>query len=381
MKLKNMLKENPDKLKYKGKPVRFDDLPAYPFGIYKTKMYVGNDSDYHNDLVADNGDYLNRRKFGISGRIWTKKKLISFWEFPPKNQMKKVITDIEKAFKEQVGKSVKIWGNKYQVEILRTKGDAYDPHDKEWKTTDTRFIPLEDYGGSGEQKGKGTAHAESPLLKKQKEVPAGMGSRKKVKGALPGETPAATRDRLRKGLGDGVIKLKDLIKELAQKNKWIPLTGKELEKYKQDVFDLIQTAYKGIGHPNFTKPSDISDKDAQIFRAIDLDDEPDPEAVRVWKKRPAGKKLVAIGHDGSGKAKSSVVNYTSKLLNKKGYYVEVSGRMYDILKSKGTHVIADEEIVRKVLRGKKINWVGDGWYERDIGGQKRKKIMMGYPKV
>jgi len=38
-----------------------------------------------------------------------------------------------------------------------------------------------------------------------------MGSRKKVRGAKKGELPAAARDRLRKGMGDGIIKLGDLI--------------------------------------------------------------------------------------------------------------------------------------------------------------------------
>ena len=70
-----------------------------------------------------------------------------------------------------------------------------------------------------------------------------------------------------------------------------------------------------------------------------------------------------------------------QLLKKKGYYVEVSGRMYDILKAKGAHVVADEDTVKKVLQGKKIKWIGDGWYERDIKGTRKKKVMMGHPKV
>ena len=95
------------------------------------------------------------------------------------------------------------------------------------------------------------------------------------------------------------IRLTELV-ELSKKNKWIPIKGKELKQYQQDIFDLIQTAYKSIGgHPKFTSPSDISPQDAQFFRAIDLDDKPDPEAVDVLKKKPAGNKLVAMGHDGA----------------------------------------------------------------------------------
>jgi len=60
----------------------------------------------------------------------------------------------------------------------------------------------------------GKPHVVSPTLKKKKNVPTGLGSKKKVRGARKGETSAAARHRLRKGLGDGVIKLKDLIKEI-----------------------------------------------------------------------------------------------------------------------------------------------------------------------
>ena len=41
-----------------------------------------------------------------------------------------------------------------------------------------------------------------------------------------------------------------------------------------------------------------------------------------------------------------------------GYYVEVSGKIKDIFKAKGVEPINDEELVRKVLKGKEIEWLG-----------------------
>ena len=35
----------------------------------------------------------------------------------------------------------------------------------------------------------------------------------------------------------------------------------------------------------------------------------------------------------------------------------------------------------KILKGKDIEWHGDGWYTRKIGGKAHKKIMLGRPKV
>jgi hypothetical protein len=48
--------------------------------------------------------------------------------------------------------------------------------------------------------------------------------------------------------------------------------------------------------------------------------------------------------------------------------------------SAGVPIVDDEEVVRNVLAGKKINWLGDGWYERAVGGKKFKKRMFGKPK-
>lgn len=164
------------------------------------------------------------------------------------------------------------------------------------------------------------------------------------------------------------------------KDQWKKASGKLLEKYKQEILNLIKTAYSEIGgHPNYTSTSDTSTSDAQVWELIDLDDEPGPDAVGVAKQH--GKKLVGIGHDGTKPAKSAAVKHEVSLLKKSGYYIEVSGRMYDILKSSGIKVVDDEETVRSILKGKNIKWQGDGWYTRDIGGDSHTKIMMGKPKA
>ena len=65
----------------------------------------------------------------------------------------------------------------------------------------------------------------------------------------------------------------------------------------------------------------------------------------------------------------------------KGHYIEVSGKIYDILKAKGVPVVDDEETVRGALKGKEIKWHGDGSYDRIIGGEKHRKVMMGKPNI
>jgi len=69
------------------------------------------------------------------------------------------------------------------------------------------------------------------------------------------------------------------------------------------------------------------------------------------------------------------------LLKQPGYFVEVSGKLKDILQSKGAPIITDEKIIRKILKGKDIEMNDDGSYQREIGGKIFTKILMGKPLI
>ena len=107
------------------------------------------------------------------------------------------------------------------------------------------------------------------------------------------------------------MKLLDIIiNEVAlTKGKWQPIPSSDLKDFEDEIFGLISTAYAPIGgHPNYSTAADVTgaEKDAD-YEVIDLDDDPELDAVSVTKDKSAGKKFVAMGHDGSKAAKSSVV--------------------------------------------------------------------------
>ncbi len=167
------------------------------------------------------------------------------------------------------------------------------------------------------------------------------------------------------------------------KNKWVYLTDEEKEEFAKELFDLINLAYEPIGgHPNYTSFLDVigDERDAE-YMVIDLDDDPEFDAVKMSKNKAAGNKSVGMGHDGSGPAKSAAVNISAKLLQMPGFYAEISGKLLDILSSKGAPIIKDEEVIRKVLKGKEITMNDDGSYSREIGGETHTKVLMGNPKV
>jgi hypothetical protein len=172
-----------------------------------------------------------------------------------------------------------------------------------------------------------------------------------------------------------------LLQEEFPVGKWVNLSDKEKEEYASDIFNLINTAYAPIGgNVNYKSAADVLGSEADAnYEVINIDDDPEPDALSAYKKQPAGNKLAAIGHDGSPIAKSKIINHYADLLKKKGYYLEVSGKLKDILLAKGAPVVTDPEIIKKVLKGKEVKMNDDGTYERYLAGELRTKTLLGNP--
>jgi hypothetical protein len=66
-------------------------------------------------------------------------------------------------------------------------------------------------------------------------------------------------------------------------------------------------------------------------------------------------------------------------LKKPGFYIEVSGRIKDILVSANVPQVKDKATIEKALPGKEIMMNDDGSYRRKIGGKFHEKVMMGTP--
>lgn len=181
-----------------------------------------------------------------------------------------------------------------------------------------------------------------------------------------------------------MIKLIDLLNEMSiVRGEWEPIPSSELKDYSKEIFDLISTAYAPIGgHPNYRSPSDVTGRESRAeYEVIDLDDDGGFDAVSVTKQKPGGTKFVATGHDDSREAKSKVINHKAELLRQPGYYIEVSGKIKDILSAKGVETITDKDTVFKVMGDREIEWLGDGKYRRTIGGESHVKTLMGKPKI
>jgi hypothetical protein len=168
---------------------------------------------------------------------------------------------------------------------------------------------------------------------------------------------------------------------------------KEHPDLKNEIFDLIQTAYAEIGgHLKIQKPDDIfSDPDWNYWEGTDIHGSEDFDIVIFGQKTNYGIKYSGIGHDGSPDAKKAYLASRGATLKKMGFYIEVSGKLAEILiKKYGCPIVDNIDDVTKVL-GKPVTWngknpeepnaAGDGWYTRTIGGSPHTKIMLGRPRV
>jgi len=157
-----------------------------------------------------------------------------------------------------------------------------------------------------------------------------------------------------------------------------------------EFYDLIATAYAEIGgHAKIKSPDDVfADPDWNYWEGLDIHGDEDFDMVMFGKKTKFGVKYSGVGHDGSKPAKRAYITARGRDLNRPGFYIEVSGKIADILIGKyNVPVVSDHAAVEKVL-GKKIEWLGNiegelgnGWYSRKLGGSYHNKVLIGRPKV
>tara|TARA_Y100000034_G_scaffold125141_1_gene174297 strand:+ start:727 stop:1332 length:606 start_codon:yes stop_codon:yes gene_type:complete len=178
------------------------------------------------------------------------------------------------------------------------------------------------------------------------------------------------------------------------KGEWFDVPEEEIAIHRpehdvdDEVFDLIDLAYKPVGGHVKLPTADALPRKYTFFDTVDVDDDPEADAVIFGKHQDGNLKLGGMGHDG-GKGKEAIKKRKNQLLKKPGTYVETSGAPAHLALKAGNPAITDEEKVRAILK-KEIEWVGkhpnrdfgpntDGWYYRKIGpaGKKYLKILIG----
>jgi hypothetical protein len=182
--------------------------------------------------------------------------------------------------------------------------------------------------------------------------------------------------------------------------RWVNLIGDHPDKHKyaQHVYDLVQKAYKdqgGIHGSGFSSPEDMK-KNIAMWK-LAKNSEGEITAAALYKGNKNGRKRVAIATDGSDHGKAAAARIMTDDINRNRSYSEQSGKSLSFLKKNLpaghlqtlalTHdqvvkMHPDEEITRppaddpEVLRHPELK---DHFYQREIGGHKHTKLMIGTP--
>jgi hypothetical protein len=161
------------------------------------------------------------------------------------------------------------------------------------------------------------------------------------------------------------------------KQMYIELQSKDISDYADELANLVNIAYadKG-GNLEIKNGSDLKKSDITYWVAKDIDEDPNADVAVGGKKTPHGVKMTIMGQDGSKEAKKDAILKMIELMKTRGFYAEMDVDLAQKLNL--THVKSEKKI-RDVLN-KDITYFKDGSYDRDIAGEKHRKVLVGMPK-
>lgn len=149
-------------------------------------------------------------------------------------------------------------------------------------------------------------------------------------------------------------------------NKWVDLDLKSIDKKgMESIWAMYTDTYLGAG-------MDLSANDWPEMQAKykatalkDVDGDHLADAFIIYKPTKWGNKIALLGTNGKKDAKSEVVKKLLQLVNTKGWFIEASLKMEEILSKSGAPVIRDEKMIRDVVGDdKKPEFTKDGYYTR-----------------
>jgi len=147
--------------------------------------------------------------------------------------------------------------------------------------------------------------------------------------------------------------------------KWIDI---DLMKIDDEVGENIWKMYTDTYLPQGMDLSAADWKEMQKkYKAswlIDIDKDKDPDAFIVYSKTSWGNRIALLGTAGDRDAKKSLINKLFDLLNSRGWYIEASMKMEEILRKSSVNVIRDNDKITDIIHD--ATPVGDGYYERQL---------------
>ena len=161
------LNEKADKILLSNGKIAYwadEDARCFAINIKDNTAIVSSAGKSHSKLYKEyNISISDKHNYHFEGRLWLDKKIISFWEYPSRERLEEVITEIEKEIFENEGIKENILTSPQWFIEVNFQGEK-------------EIIPLTQYTGSSKVQRK--EHEKSPLLKTKRKTHHSFGSEK-----------------------------------------------------------------------------------------------------------------------------------------------------------------------------------------------------------
>jgi hypothetical protein len=166
--------------------------------------------------------------------------------------------------------------------------------------------------------------------------------------------------------------------------KWIDF---DMTRIDQEGMDLIWKMYTDTyGKAGMDFSADDSAELKTKYKATflkDVDRDNIADAFIIYKETAYGKKIALLGTNDLKEAKKQLLQKVIELLNTRGWFIEASLKMEEILSSSKVPVIKDQKMIEDIVgKDKKPEMGNHGYYTRLLSKASKRieKRMYGIPK-
>ena len=168
-------------------------------------------------------------------------------------------------------------------------------------------------------------------------------------------------------------------------NKWIDWDLSRLDKEGEDLIWKMYSDTYGKAGMDFSA-SDASELKTKYKATYlkDVDNDHKPDAFIIYKPTAYGNKIALLGTNDKKEAKRDLIKKVVDLLNTRGWFIEASLKMEEILSQSNVRVIRDEKMILDVVgKDKKVEFGVDGYYTRLLSKASKRiqKRMYGITKL
>lgn len=167
-------------------------------------------------------------------------------------------------------------------------------------------------------------------------------------------------------------------------NRWVDVEMSKLDKEEADhIWKMYTDTYSKEG-------LDFSADDENELRTKykatflrDVDNDQKSDAFIIHKETKYGNKIAFLGTNDKKEAKKELIKKVIELLNTRGWFLEASVKMEEILSRSNVPVITDKDLIADIVgTQKKVEFGENGYYTRFLSKVNKRitKRMYGIPK-